>query len=203
MDPLSGLPHFCHLQVFWEMLFNKLELAGNSALSQSFLRAWLSTRCVQGAQLHSFHDLTLPRAQEFWVQCIILVCTPAPLQCQLAKKIKESCSHAYPHIQYSSCCRKKGFSVPGSFCGKAADTAALLQCVLACHSLAKQKKNMHRSHSDMIDCSDLPLWVLLHFSFLFVWVLFYGFGFFSHSLLFLAVAASWPTDLVFLLAQRL
>lgn len=59
----------------------------------------------------------------------------------------------------------------------------LLQCVLACHS--QTKKNMHRSHSDMTDCSDLPLWVLLHFSFfvclgfvLWVWV-------FSHSLLFL------------------
>lgn len=54
--------------------------------------------------------------------------------------------------------------MPGSFCGEAVQTAALLQGVLACHSLAK-KKNVHRSRSDMIDCSDLPSWVLLRFGF--------------------------------------
>lgn len=68
--------------------------------------------------------------------------------------------------------------------GSSGDSRPLPVC--PCFSQPGQtKKDVHRSHSDMIDCSDLPLWVLLSFGFFVCLDFVLWFWFFSHSLLFL------------------
>ena len=82
----------------------------SSALSCSFLKAWLSARRAGGAQPQisdSFNVLILPTVQElFQVRSTFLGCDPASLQCQLVKK-KHACVHIHTHTECASRCRKK------------------------------------------------------------------------------------------------
>lgn len=149
------------------------------ALSQSFLRAWLSARCAESAQPHSFHDLKLPRAQEVWVQCITLVCTPAPLQCQLAKKIKESCTDTHRVfflLQTERILHAWDFLWRSSRDSSSSSVSLLVT--------AKQKRTCTDLTQTWLIAPIYPCGFCCILVFLFVWVLFYGFGFFPTAFFF-------------------
>lgn len=103
----------------------------------------------------SLCDFILPTVHYvFQVWSMILSCKPVSLQCQLAKP-PHVCVHTHTETQRASCCRKQeacphlGASVENSGDSSSPPVSAHLS------EPGWVKKNVYRSDSDVIDCSNL------------------------------------------------
>lgn len=205
MNSLSDLLHFCHLQVFWEMLFNKLELAGNSAqfFHKVFKSLIINKMCaVCSATLISWSHTAQSSGVLGTVHNFGLYPSSFAMSAsQKNKRIMPSCIDTHTIfflLQKGRILCVWEFSWKNS---RDSSSPPVCPCLSQLGQTNKQKSTDLTYRHDW-----LLRFTLVGFAAFLVFCLF-GFCFmvlvFSHSLLFLAIAASWPTDLAFLLAQRL